>query len=467
MNSRISRWMSIRQAFLENERWFSSFDAGDRESGPMSRPQDFFIDRGGLKTRSSHNADAGESGNPMWFPLLCAATVLLSSWSVPPVGVAAETPDCASLHGGPWEILGTSGDDARYPILLRVVERSRSAACRRLASELELRPTTARPIAWQLEIEPSSEVAANVPGFLSAGRTEVDPAEVRVLLPARRYLTRPQAAARVVTHEACHAVLASSLGRDRYLALPPWFREGLALWFADEGLCRVDERISSTVFSGATADSFLVGVSLATGGPRVSYAESYLAFSRLREQLGADGLRSLLSGLGRSWTLERAVRELTGESPPLWIAAALRGARQEVRARLPMDVEEQFRHSLALRRKGSVEEAVRLWEGLQARDPTGALRDTLDYLEAGQRLERVRRLAAPDAAVMGRLRDDLRAAVLGGTHLWQPELLLLLGDTLRLLGEDDAAVEAYREVVEAYPQDVRSHRRARARLGGR
>ena len=366
---------------------------------------------------------------------------------------------------GAWKVTGTRADDPRYAVLLRVLERARTSAGRRLASELGLVPFPMRPIEWDLEVDATlSEAAFSVPGFLTAGRTVVEPGGVRVTLPAPRYLARPESAALVVAHEACHAVLASVLGGTRYNALPQWFREGMALWFSGEGSTRVDEQIALTVFGGAASDSFLVGASLVSDGSGVSAAEAFLAFDGLWLQIGAAGRSELVAGLRGGWTLPHAVRELSGWSPVQWQVAALKDARKRIRARLPRQDESRFRASLELRGQGQSEAAARIWTALREGASTGSLRGTLDYLLTGQRLERARRTRGPDASVTAKLRDDLRAIVGPGTHLWQPELLILLGDTLRLRGEISASEAAYREVVEAYPQDGKSRARALRRL---
>src|SRR5690606_28620526 len=92
---------------------------------------------------------------------------------------------------------------------------------------------------------------ARAGSFFEAGQTIVERDRVRVVLPARRYLSRPPKARRVVRHEAAHALLASSLGSaDRYLAVPRWFREGFALLVSGEGPSRVGAESAQAIVRG-------------------------------------------------------------------------------------------------------------------------------------------------------------------------------------------------------------------------
>ena len=328
---------------------------------------------------------------------------------------------------------------------------------------------TRTPIRWKWDpsaVRPDSSSVADPASSgqtrdsFELGRTYFGEGSIVVSLPARKFLSQPDAVRAVIQHELVHAVHASHAGtRARYEATPRWFREGVALLFAGEGEERVRERVAYTVFGGADATSFLKGISLTPGvSERLSDAEGYLAVLWLRAQLSRARhfifVRRVVTGEG----LARLVREQLGLGPSTASLEMRRAARAHIRALLAAVRQKRF-HSLLRELEDRAPNVTSRLEVFLAENEAGPLAGTLRYLLAKEAL---RRGEAPRfvAAAVGHL-EALRSSP--GT-LWRPEALVLLGQCYLRQGRRDAARRAWREVTEVFGEDRVVSREARKLL---
>jgi TolA-binding protein len=384
---------------------------------------------------------------------LLPGAVLAGPW------LALLTAGAAAAESVAWEVTGKGLEsDPRLPALERVLAAASAEALGGLRARLGLAPGKT-PVRWTVDVSVAPLAAGPHgqetprPGFFESGRTSFAGGAVVVSIPARRFLARPAAAAAPAAHEAAHAVLASSLGPDRHDAVPRWFREGIAVWFAGEGRARVDEMIAGNLIEGRAASAFLAGLPARgeadeAGGARVTHAEAFLAVLWLERRAGGEGLAAIATAAaGGSDVIER-IEKVAGLAFDGARALALDFARAEVRRRIGEEAEALFRTSLRLREESRGEEAAAAWRSLLSRDPAGPLVPTLLYLlaragvdgtgggearaEAGARLRRL--LALPDAP-------------------WRPEALVLEGERLRAAADIPAARRAWSEVLEAYGDD--------------
>ena len=96
-----------------------------------------------------------------------------------------------------------------------------------------------------------------------------------------------------LTHEMTHAVMREMLGRDKYVALPRWFREGTAVYCAEQGEERIDFVFSS--FWGQGLDKLINGLDGKHG--YMDYPEDYLAFRYLEEQYGVETVKEVIANV--------------------------------------------------------------------------------------------------------------------------------------------------------------------------
>ena len=140
--------------------------------------------------------------------------------------------------GNSWQLTGKGYEsDARLPALLARANEALGRALERVQGELGWKARQP-PIRWAFDVSLPPEPTDATPGgekkFFDAGSTAfLREGFVQVTLPGRKYLQHPEGVDHVIEHEAVHAVLASCLGtRERYSAVPRWFREGIALFFS-------------------------------------------------------------------------------------------------------------------------------------------------------------------------------------------------------------------------------------------
>src|SRR5213594_1726007 len=133
--------------------------------------------------------------------------------------------------GNSWQLTGKGYEsDARLPALLARANEALGRALERVQGELGWKARQP-PIRWAFDVSLPPEPTDATPGgekkFFDAGSTAfLREGFVQVTLPGRKYLQHPEGVDHVIEHEAVHAVLASCLGtRERYSAVPRWFRE--------------------------------------------------------------------------------------------------------------------------------------------------------------------------------------------------------------------------------------------------
>jgi tetratricopeptide (TPR) repeat protein len=374
---------------------------------------------------------------PLLFLLFCRSASARDSWEVAP---------------GPA--------DTRLPGLIALLEEARSEALAVVQARLGLEPKEL-PIRWSLEdsIPELSSGQGGVAHF-QAGRTRVAGGAVEVVLPARRYLARPVKARAVVIHEAAHAVLASGLGsRERYEAVPAWFREGIALLVSGEGEERVGAEAVRSLLERRRPGAFLAGIGRTGREPATvpGPAESYLAVLTLTERLGDDGLRAFSRRIGAGAEFFDELSRTLGLTEPLLGHACLEGAARRLEEVLPESEGEALLAAIDLLGEARPAPAARLLQGLLEGGRAPALDATARYF-----LARARLAAGEPAAA----RDLLEGLVSGALEaLWEPEALNLLGDARLALGDPAGARAAWEEALERFPEDRPVADRARRMLG--
>ena len=347
--------------------------------------------------------------------------------------------------------------DPRMRALLAVVESARSEALDDLSHRFALSGGRLS-IRWKFTSH-LPRTAGNRVGF-EAGRTQVGPRAITVILPARRYLERPRKVRPVVAHEAAHALLASQVGdRERYLALPFWFREGLALLGSGEGESRVAQRIARTVVHGEAPDSFLRGIrpGRASGTtPTATPAESYLAVRSLVRRLGDRGLKALLQDLSGSPDPAALVARAPGMPGEEWRLLLRREARQRVAELAPPSVGVDFRRGLAHLEKRELAAARRVFSSLCGRRDAGALLTSSRYFlgRAHMAAGEVRQASVELERLISRPSEGL----------WEAEALNSLAECCLAAGEERRARAYLDESLERFPDDARAVTRARTLL---
>ncbi len=365
-----------------------------------------------------------------------------------------------------WEVRGTGFEkDPRLGDLERRAARAASESISRLEAELGLRPGKGA-VRWILDTSPAPEGKAegkaegkSGPAPFEVGHTEflgVPAGSIAVTLPARKYLRATARVEPVIRHEAVHALLASALRtRERYEAVPRWFREGLAVEWAGEGEVTLGEAIAYTAFHDRPADAFIVGIA----SPGVTYAEAFLGVQFLSERLDAPGMKTLVGRVADGKPLDAVLLQLLGQSMEAIAAGALRASRQRVARLCSVERERAFRESLREPR-GAGPAAVRTWEALLQGDASGPLASTLHYLLGKHGIQ-----GAPDAKAVRKARAHLEEVLSAGGCLWRPEALVLLGECHEAQGDGVAARDRWQEVLDVFGEDEGPALRARAHLG--
>ena len=379
-----------------------------------------------------------------------------------------------------WELVGAAegvGAESRVERLKEEAEAALVEIRQVLPERFGLSLRGALRIRWQLDLsplpapaQPTSDDAARALPF-EEGRTTFDDRGIRVVLAARRFLSRPKRVRMVVFHEAVHAATAMNLGsKPRYLALPRWLREGLAVMGAGAVDRVIDERLAYEAFASRPLGSFLAGANLGHDPRTVTYAESALAVrdmeKRLRAVVGAEPWRLFLREVRAGHSPTQVWLEITGQSAAALEVELRASARVELRRRLPRASELEFQRSLRLRRQGALEAAAAVWDALLQPESVkhhACLHSTLDYLLAKEAF----RSQGARAAIGSRLDRLLRDPVAGrpAPKLWLPETLLLKGEWLRARSRQAEAAKVLRDVCEAYPEDGSVTARARRLLG--
>ncbi|MHC4841411.1 MAG: tetratricopeptide repeat protein [Planctomycetota bacterium] len=115
-----------------------------------------------------------------------------------------------------------------------------------------------------------------------------------------------------VSHELKHAVFRNIMG-NRYLNLPKWVREGLAVTAADQLSDRTRQVVSNSVFGGRDPMDDLDGLDERSRAP-ADYIEDGLAFVYLKELNGKGAVKKFCEAIiDDNITPEEAVKATTGK----------------------------------------------------------------------------------------------------------------------------------------------------------
>lgn len=357
-----------------------------------------------------------------------------------------------------WAVLGAEGSgDPRLEVLLDVLERARRSAVESLAGMWSLGPASL-PIAWELDASsspPSKREAARSRSF-EAGITRVGSESITIRIPARRYLARPEKAHAVVLHEAAHAFLASRLGsRERYEALPFWFREGLALAVSGEG----DERVGAVYgFALARGDAAPPDFTRLDG--EAAPVAGYLALRALGDggrRAGARVLRHLVDDVASRRPFDSAWRRAVREAG-LEDEGALARAAEDFLARIvPPAAAIRFRDAVASLRRGDAAGSLPLLESLHDPSVSGVLVSSVRYFHA-----RALALEGRDRDALSCIAEALAAELEGP---WEAESLVLGARAARRLEDPERGRGFAEEVLERFPEDPAAREQANRLLG--
>ena len=361
----------------------------------------------------------------------------------------------APSFAGHWEVSpGPYNNDPRLRALLTVLEDARAHAIDVLKRQWGIRPG-ARQIVWR--VDASHTLLSDGAGGAELGRTDFEVRDgapvVVVTLPARRFLSAPRLARSVVVHEAAHAFLASRMSIPSYLALPSWFREGLAVLAANEGERRLRERIARTVLDRRAPAAFLRGLNSSIDV--VTDTEGYLALKEFDRRLGRAALRFAIGRIAGGVSVESALAEAASIAWPELRAELARQVKAAVEGHLTDARAQRFRllsHGWPQLRGDS----VRALEMFQTERPKGPLGDTVRYMVARALWE-----SEPD-----RSRGQLEELLSGDGWQWRAAAGELLARSLVTAGERHAAERGFRDVIEMFGEQSPAGRRAARALAG-
>ncbi|MBI3272704.1 MAG: tetratricopeptide repeat protein [Planctomycetes bacterium] len=235
-----------------------------------------------------------------------------------------------------WDVARPSGlapyvgrfrENGRLLAALHAIDAARSRAVEVLRDRLGIEPPGAEDIVVEFRdaLDLSKERLAPVTGDRFAMRLDRkhDRPQAVITVMAEYVVAGVVNLDREILHETVHAAFALRLG-DGFARLPPWIREGIALWTAGQGPERVRYYL-------AHRDALDDGGVLINGldGPHGlrDYPEDFLAFEYIETRHGADAVRRFVALIlgGRPWTA--ALAEATGEDWPAFQAAARVHAR--------------------------------------------------------------------------------------------------------------------------------------------
>jgi len=186
----------------------------------------------------------------------------------------------------------------------------------------------------KIKMVDAGEKLARGTGILTARRTtEKDPhgGEVLVINLYNEYVLNgivPEPA-REIAHEMTHAVMRELMGREAYVRLPRWLREGLALYVARQG----EDRLSFIFANAAPAHPHSHLNGLEGKHSFNDYAEDYLAVLYIAQVRGKKALEDFVSLVVKELVPYReALERATGMKYHEFLAAAARFAHDRVNA---------------------------------------------------------------------------------------------------------------------------------------
>ncbi|MEE2751251.1 MAG: peptidase MA family metallohydrolase [Myxococcota bacterium] len=116
----------------------------------------------------------------------------------------------------------------------------------------------------------------------------------------------------VFDHEITHVLLGQAFGPRR---VPHWLQEGLSQWTAKEYTPETTRQIASGLLGKGlhTLEDLHRGFPADPVSARLAYAQSADFIAWIVAEYGEDSVRKLINGLSGGLSLERAVKESTGE----------------------------------------------------------------------------------------------------------------------------------------------------------
>jgi hypothetical protein len=123
---------------------------------------------------------------------------------------------------------------------------------------------------------------------------------------------------KTVDHELVHMLQILRMGTRTFQELPRWFREGIAVYGAQEGPDKLDWALEET---GGRIDPILNGLEPGKAPQKnpCDYAEGWLAVKYLEKKMGSEPFRAFLDQVhsGES-SLQALILETTGITPELF-----------------------------------------------------------------------------------------------------------------------------------------------------
>ncbi|MDZ7816733.1 MAG: hypothetical protein U5N86_12315 [Planctomycetota bacterium] len=172
-----------------------------------------------------------------------------------------------------------------------------------------------------------------------------------------------------LTHEMTHAVMRELLGRDKYISLPRWFREGTAVYCAEQGDERIDFVFSS--FWDQGLDTLVNGLDGEHG--YMDYPEDYLAFRYLEEMYGVPTVKEVIANVMEGRPYREAISlSIVAPYPDFHEAAKKYALESAYKWRLAASGMQYFEKGKTLYAKGVFEEAAQAFRSAlqESRVPT-------------------------------------------------------------------------------------------------
>lgn len=242
-----------------------------------------------------------------------------------PAAVPAPAPGVDLTYTGRFK------DDPRFLAVLRDASAARARAVARVAARLALPAFTddgAVLLRFRDALDLSERFLKVSAGTrFTTGSERIAGAERIVITGMAEFLVAGGVSLeRELVHEMTHALMRCRMGAA-FRPLPPWLREGIALWVAEQG----PERVRYYLGHGDYIEDPTLLLNGLEGAHELrDYPEDWLALDYLESRRGVAGVQRFAALLldGRPWP--EALAEVAGED---WPAFAV-GARAHARAAL-------------------------------------------------------------------------------------------------------------------------------------
>lgn len=117
---------------------------------------------------------------------------------------------------------------------------------------------------------------------------------------------------RTLLHELCHAVMRQQMG-GHYAKVPPWVREGVAVWVAGQLEEKTDQAIAAKLAAGQDPLTLINGLESKAHGLD-DYPEDALFFRYLEETYGTERVVEVIQRLFEGARVRDALERVTGLS---------------------------------------------------------------------------------------------------------------------------------------------------------